>query len=216
MSIDSDTVRIRPYEPRDREAVRTICCDTADRGDPVDSFFPDREVFADLLTRYYTDYEPESTWVGERDGEVTGYVTGCLDTRRFLRVMMFGVAPRLLIKVIRREVLKYPQAKQFIRANLGLWLRGTKKTVNLDDYPSHLHVNLKPGSRSRGLGGELVRRFLEEAKAAESRGVHANVREDSARARKFFESLGFHAGSRHPVVVRDGEVLYAVTYCRKL
>jgi hypothetical protein len=50
-------VVIRPSEQRDREAVREICCDTADGGERVESFFPDREVFADLLTLYYTDYE---------------------------------------------------------------------------------------------------------------------------------------------------------------
>ena len=215
MNTEGDTVHIRPCEPRDREAIRTICCDTADRGEPVENFFPDREVFADLLTRYYTDYEPESSWVGAQGPEVVGYVTGCLDTRRFSRVMAFAVAPRLVVKVFRRDVLKYPQSKEFIRSNLGLWLRH-RASVSLDEYPSHLHVNLKPGFRSKGLGGELVRRFLEQAKAAGSCGVHASVREDSERARKFFENVGFQSAGRRPVMVRNGTSLYAVIYCLHL
>jgi hypothetical protein len=216
MSTEGEAARVRPYEPRDREAVRAICCDTADRGEPVENFFPDREVFADLLTRYYTDHEPESIWVGEVGGEVIGYLTGCLDTRRFIRVTAFSVAPRLLIKAIRREILKHPQAKEFVRSNLRLWLRGTRKTVRFDEYPSHLHINLKHGARAKGLGCDLVTRFLVQAKAAGSCGVHANVREDSERARKFFEGLGFQAGGRHPVMATAGTVLYALTYCRKL
>src|SRR3989442_159990 len=48
-------MQVRLYEPRDRAAVREICCDTADSGEPVETFFPDREGFADVLTRYYTD-----------------------------------------------------------------------------------------------------------------------------------------------------------------
>lgn len=216
MSAKGEAARIRPYETRDREAVRTICCDTADRGEPLENFFPDREVFADLLTAYYTDYEPESGWVGELGAEVVGYITGCLDTRRFIRIMAFRIVPRTLIKGICHEVMKYPQAKQFVRSNLGLWLRGPKKSVNLDEYPSHLHINLKHGARAKGLGRELITRFLEQAKAAGSCGVHANVREDSDRARKFFEDLGFQAEGRHPVMARAGEVLCAVTYCRKL
>jgi len=215
MSAESESVRIRPYEPRDRESVRSICCDTADGGEPVENFFPDREVFADLLTSYYTDYEPESCWVGDSGGKVVGYVTGCLGTRRFSRVMAFAVAPRLVVKVFRREVLKYPQSKEFIRSNFGLWLRH-RASVSLDEYPSHLHVNLRPGFRSKGLGGELVRRFLEQAKAAGSCGVHASVREDSERARKFFENLGFQPAGRRPVRVRNGTSLYAVTYCMHL
>lgn len=215
MSYEVETVGIRPYELRDRGAVRTICCDTADRGEPVENFFPDREVFADLLTAYYTDYEPESGWVGELGGEVVGYITGCLDTRRFIRIMALSIVPRILIKGFRREVMKYPQAKQFVRSNLGLWLRGPKKSVNLDEYPSHLHINLKSDSRAKGLGRDLVTRFLVQAKAAGSCGVHANVREDSERSRKFFERLGFEAGGRHPVMAKAGEILYAVTYGKK-
>jgi len=112
--------------------------------------------------------------------------------------------------------MKYPQAKQFVRSNLGLWLRGPKKSVNLDEYPSHLHINLKSGSRAKGLGRDLVTRFLVQAKAAGSCGVHANVREDSERSRTFFERLGFEAGGRHPVMAKAGEILYAVTYGKKL
>lgn len=216
MNTEGDRVHIRPYEPRDREAIRTICCDTADCGEPVENFFPDREVFADLLTAYYTDREPESCWVGDCGGAVAGYVTGCLDTRRFVRVMALGIAPRLLIKVFRRDVLRYPQSREFVRSNLRLWLRGRAKGISLDEYPSHLHVNLKPGFRSKGLGGELVARFLEQAKAAGSPGAHANVREDSERARKFFEKLGFQATGRHPVMARQGRVVYAITYARIL
>ena len=72
---------VRPYEPRDRAAVRQIAWDTADNGEPV-SFFSDREVFADILTRYYTDFEPQSLWVVDHAGQAVGYLSGCLDDRR--------------------------------------------------------------------------------------------------------------------------------------
>jgi hypothetical protein len=42
------TATIRPYRAGDREAVREIACDTALAGEPVELFFSDREVFADL------------------------------------------------------------------------------------------------------------------------------------------------------------------------
>ena len=219
MSTEINTVRIRPYEPRDREAVRTICCDTADGGEPVENFFPDREIFGDVLTAYYTDYEPESSWVVEREGEVVGYVTGYLDTRKFIRVMSFRILPRVVLKVIRLHTLRNLRAKRFFLSNLGLWLRyASKNTVDYRDYPSHLHVNVKPGFRAQGLGGELVARFLEQAKARGSYGVHANVRENSDRARKFFERLGFVVLGRHAVMKNPnalGEVVHALQYGKK-
>src|ERR1700723_3391157 len=67
---------IRPYCPEDRSAVRAICADTGFLGEPIDPVFEDRELFADYLTAYYTDAEPESTFVCLLDGEVKGYIMG--------------------------------------------------------------------------------------------------------------------------------------------
>lgn len=220
MNPGNSAVWIRPYERRDRHAVRTICCDTADGGKPVERFFPDREIFADLLTAYYTDFEPESSWVGGHEDEIVGYVTGCLVTRRFIRVMAFRIMPCIIWKTVRHHALRDPQARSFVRDNIRLWLRsGSKGTVNFTVYPSHLHVNLKPGFRSQGLGRGLVTRFLEQAKAGGSCGVHVNVREDSDRTRNFFEKLGFVPTARHPVMQNlnvPGGIIYSVTYCVSL
>ena len=70
----NENIIIRKFEDKDRAAVRKICCDTADRGEPIERFFPDREVAADLLTGYYTDYEPSSTFVGEFQAQVVDVV----------------------------------------------------------------------------------------------------------------------------------------------
>src|SRR5450755_1721816 len=67
---------VRPYRPEDRPAVRNICADTGFLGKPIDPVFEDRELFADYLTSYYTDAEPESTLVCELNGEVKGYLMG--------------------------------------------------------------------------------------------------------------------------------------------
>jgi hypothetical protein len=48
---------IRPYRFTDKSLIRKICSDTADLGGPVENFFYDREVFADLVIDYYTDFE---------------------------------------------------------------------------------------------------------------------------------------------------------------
>jgi len=95
---------IRSYESQDREMIRQIACDTADMGEPVENFFGDREVVGDLLTRYYTDYESESLWVAEYEGKVIGYLTGCLDTHRYFRIMGFCLLPQIIIKSILRGV----------------------------------------------------------------------------------------------------------------
>src|SRR5512135_12128 len=51
-------VRIRNYREADRSTIRRLCCDTGFLGNPVDSVFQDRELFADLFTKPYLNHEP--------------------------------------------------------------------------------------------------------------------------------------------------------------
>ena len=57
------SLKIRPYSPSDRQAVRDICCDTGFMGKPIDPIYIDRDAFADFFTGYYTDLEPENALV---------------------------------------------------------------------------------------------------------------------------------------------------------
>lgn len=214
------TAEIRPYEPRDRAAVRQICSDTADAGQPIERFFPDREVFADLLTNYYTEFEPQSVFVAESGREVVGYVTGSVDTKRFLRTMMWRIAPVVLVKALARGTLWHPQAVRLFRANVGMWLKtGYRSGPTLDQYPAHLHVNVREGFRGQRLGQRLVEAFCERARAAGARGVHAGVSAENFRGCHFFEELGFvklHREPRFRKTDGSGCILYTIVYGKKL
>src|SRR5947207_15912617 len=76
---DAPQYSIRSYQASDRGAVRKLCCETGFLGDPIDPVFQDRELFADFLTTYYTDHEPESSFVLEIDGKIRGYLLGSLN-----------------------------------------------------------------------------------------------------------------------------------------
>src|SRR3954452_14509188 len=65
---------IRPYEPRDRAAVREVCRATAYEGDGAALLDPN--LFADLMTRAWTDFGAGPLWVVENDGAVQGYLAG--------------------------------------------------------------------------------------------------------------------------------------------
>src|SRR5881392_1334429 len=86
---DASQYSIRSYRPSDRGAVRKLCCETGFLGDPIDPVFRDRELFADFLTSYYTDHEPESSFVLEIDGEIRGYLLG---SRKPLRHQVYAFA----------------------------------------------------------------------------------------------------------------------------
>jgi len=195
--MDGDKITVRRYEPRDRAALREIACDTADSGQPVERFFPDREVFADALTRYCTDIAPEATWVAEQNGEVVGYLTGCFDTRRYFRTMAFRIVPLAFVRALFRGALWHPLTRKLITVNLRDWFRGGRRPdLSLADYPAHVHINLRKNARGQKAGEQLLENFLRQAKIAGIRGVHAKVSEANTGARRFFERFGFAALGR--------------------
>lgn len=211
-------VVIRPYEARDRAAVRHICCETADRGEPVESFFSDRELVADLVTRYYTDFEPETSWVAERDGRVVGYLTGALDTARHERVMARRILAPAIFGALRRGALWRRETWRMISV-LPQALRGFahRRHIPLGDYPAHLHIDLLGEGRGQHIGHRLMAVFLERLRTAGARGTHASVRGDNASACAFFEHLAFRrAGEYSTVLFHQGRKTHVpvVIYAR--
>ena len=126
----------------------------------------------------------------------------------------------VLVKALLRGTLWHPQTVRLLRANLGLWLKGGHRTgPALDDYPAHLHVNVRQGFRGQRLGQRLVEAFCKRVRAADVRGVHAGVSAENTPAHHFFEQLGFaelqrEARFRKP----DGsdDILYTIIYGKRL
>ena len=196
---------IRPYQKSDRPILRDICCDTANLGGPMESFFFDRQVFADLGTLYYTDFEPQSTWVAQVDQQVVGYLMGCLDTRRYLRITSWPIVPRVLLKAVIRGVFLRRQTWRFLGAAFkSLSLGGFKRHIPLEQYPAHLHIDLKADFRGQGIGGRLIEKFILQAKTKGLKGIHLTTREDNFSGRKFFEKNGFRLLDSYPVFMPQG------------
>ena len=208
--MNSESINVRRYEPRDRVAVREICCDTADGGEPVEQFFPDREVFADVLTRYYTDFAPEASWVAEQDGRVIGYLTGCYDTRRFLRTMAARIVPVAVLKALAHGSLWH----RFVRQNLHL--PASQRRQLLANYPALFHLNLRVDHRGQGTGRQLLEKFREQACQAGVTGILAGVSETNAAGRKFFERAGFVAVSREARFRTADQPAFTILYGLRL
>lgn len=200
-------IAIRPYQPRDRSAVRTLACDTADRGRPLERFFADRDLAADLLTRYYTDDEPQASWIAEDDGHVIGYLTGCLDSQRCRRAVAWRIAPAAVLRGLCHRALWSARTWRLLVAAVRTGLAGGfRRAIPLDRYPAHLHVNVQERFRAQQVGTRFIERFLAQASEAGARGIHVSVRADNVPACRVFQRLGFTELSRHPAVFPDGDV----------
>jgi len=105
---------IRSYRKTDRDAVRRLCCQTGFLGTPIDPVYEDRQLFADFLTTYYTDWEPESSFVIEIDGEIRGYLLG---SRKPLKNQLYSFWQNvsLFLKALTRYFRYNAASRRFVR-----------------------------------------------------------------------------------------------------
>jgi len=184
---------IRSYRASDRVAVRKLCCDTGFLGAPIDPVFEDRELFADFLTTYYTDHEPESSFVLEVDGEIRGYLLG---SRRPLQNQLYAFAQNAVLFF--RALLRYPKynarSRKFIR--WVIWY-GWREVPAAPRLTPHFHINLRPDARRVSTTRALMSAYLNYLYRFGERRVYGQiVTFESRRGEKLFERYGFKVLNR--------------------
>ena len=169
--------------------MRAIC---VDNGRLPERSRPEDWVFADYWTRYYTRREPEHAWVAARDGAVAGYLTAAFDTARHGREMRSRILPGILVRMSLRGTIMHAPSRLFLLKRWATWSSPDPEPAGLlENYPAHLHVNLREGARNGGLGAALVDGCLAEAKRANVPGIHLKTLYENAGACRFFERMGF-------------------------
>src|SRR5262249_32310733 len=140
----------------DWHAVRTLCCETGNGGNPIDrARWP---LFGDLWIGPYQRLVPTWTYVAEADGRVVGYLTGCPDTAAFRRARRLRVTLPLLVRIALGRYGWTPDARRTVRLALGLG-RGVESRLApsmpagfAHTYPAHLHMNVDAEYRRQGIG----------------------------------------------------------------
>lgn len=192
MKSDAD-FQIRSFRASDREAVRELCCRTGFLGEPIDPVYEDRELFADFLTTYYTDHEPESSFVVESQGKLQGYLLG---SRKPLLNQLYSFQQNLVLFV--RAVLRYPrynrQSRRFIR---WMVMNGWREVPAAPSRTPHFHINLLPEARRISTTRALMSAYLSYLYGCGEKQVYGQiVTFESRRGEKMFERYGFRVMNR--------------------
>lgn len=195
MSAPSGIV-IRPYAAPDREAVRRLCCETGYLGRPIDPVFEDRELFADYLTSYYTDWESESSFVLAEDGIVKGYLLG---SRRPFRQQVYDFF--LNFSLFARAARRYWGYSRPTRDFIGWILRNSWREVPAAPRrTAHFHINLLPEVQRLSSSRQLVGSYLDYLRRHGEKAVFGQmVTFESRRGASLFERYGFQVLERREI-----------------
>ena len=209
---------VRSYRPSDRPAIRKICADTGFLGQPIDPVFEDRELFADYLTAYYTDAEPESAVVCERDGEVMGYVLGSR-LPKAKKAYEARHLPGLVVRGLWRYFTKPYSAAS--RKYVKWILTQARKEVPFTppDMP-HIHINILGPAKSVPITRRMIDHYFDHLVRCGEKAVYGQIVSfEDRRGARLFMRWGFKLVDRREVTKYkdyDSRKVYLLTIVKDL
>ena len=165
-------MKIIPYEEKYRKDVEDICIETGSKDNLVN-----REHHDFTLLMYcdpYLDYGRCFVLLDEEE-RPQGYILCAEDGRQFIKDMepyfreIKEKAPSFAGRCDLREYEKY-----------------------VDEYPAHLHIDIRESYTGNGRGSALMNTLLESLQKDKVRGIMVGVGADNQRAYHFYQKMGFH------------------------
>jgi len=182
---------IRSFVPDDTRGVREIAWETAFSGTESRRWKIDRELLGDLLTLYYTRFEPESIFVADIDGEVAGYIMGSTNLFSFkinsVRIFLLRIVPGIITRRYKGVMKSLPL---LLFGILGV-LKGEHDPDIKSEYPAHLHINIGRRYQRAGLGSALINAWLRYIGLKHVKGVYLSTTSINMKAIHFFQKHGF-------------------------
>lgn len=212
----SEQTVIRPYQQSDRETVRRLCCETGYLGQAIDPVFEDRELFADYLTSFYTDWEPESTFLVVHEGEVKGYLMG---SRRTFLQQIYNFF--LNFSLLARGLFRYPRYNAASRAFVRwILLNAWREVPAAPRRMPHFHFNMLPEAQGFGTARELLVQYLQHLRAHGEKYVFGQVVTfEERRGARIFERFGFRVVEKKEITkyrAHREEPVYLCTVIKSL
>lgn len=186
--------KIRNYKPSDEEELAQIYADAGFFGKPVEAVFSDRNIFTQIIRRYYLKKEPELVFIAEVKGKIVGYLTGSTNQHIHLSLAWHGIRPvaNALWKFARGKYKKYPQNKEFLK---WIFFKALRQTPKHPKNAAHAHLNIKKGYRGQGIGQALIKTALlklrEQIKTKKLEKVYGIVFTHGHKTEEYFKKAGF-------------------------
>jgi len=187
---------IRPYRADDLEALYAICLKTGDAGEDAGALYRDPKLLGHIYAGPYGRFAAESALVAEDDEGVGGYIVGPADTLAFEEKLDSVWWPALRSRYPDPAIVETPDDRMCRRIHRP-WHTPVKIAR---EFPAHLHVNLLPRLRGRGLAKSMMDGWCAKVAAMGAKGAHLAVGMRNARAVRFYLAYGFRE------IAREGEV----------
>jgi ribosomal protein S18 acetylase RimI-like enzyme len=187
MTFDSGEF-VRKFEEKDRSDLYHVCLATGDSGANAVHLYNHKDMIGEIYVGPYLTFQPDLSFTLIQDG-VAGYALAALDTTSFENTLSQKWWPLILEKYNGLSPENFNEREK----NLFSYIKNPplrpKKFV--DQYPSHLHIDLLEKAQGHGIGKAMMLIVLETLREQGSKGVHLGMGAQNSRAFTFYTKLGF-------------------------
>jgi ribosomal protein S18 acetylase RimI-like enzyme len=194
---------IRPVRADDLDALYRLALATGDGGADAAALYRDPKLLGHIYVAPYAVLCPDTVFVAEDADGMAGYIVGAADTRAFEARLDAEWWPTF--RQAYPDPVDVPQVDRTLDQRRSHTIHHPRRTPTdiTDTYPSHLHINLLPRLRGRGVGRALMDRWLVAIGEKGSTGVHLAVGMRNARALRFYAAYGFRELTQVPRLAPD-------------
>ena len=187
ITFDSGEI-VRKFQEEDRPGLYHICLATGDSGANAEHLYNQKDMLGEIYVGPYLSFQPDLSFTLIHDG-VAGYALAALDTTSFENTLSNEWWPLILEKYSNRSPENFNEREN----NLFRYIQNpplrSKEVIN--QYPSHLHIDLLEKAQGRGIGKAMMLLLLETLREQGSKGVHLGMGAQNDRAFIFYTKLGF-------------------------
>jgi ribosomal protein S18 acetylase RimI-like enzyme len=214
---------IRKYHPRDEKHIQEITYRTGFKGRDLTgmNYFNDARLWFLIFIYYYTRYEPEHCFVAvdTANDQPIGFVCGTPDTKAQEQRFNRKIIPRLILRGFLYTSWRYPRAFHSLLKMIPMREPQDEQAANqlIEQYPSHLHINLLPEYHHQGIGSQLIITFEDHLRNLGVPGLHLHTTNHNTKAVPFYEKHGYS------IIRKDGPVphpllddFYLLTFAKSL
>ena len=187
MTFDSGEF-VRKFEEKDRSDLYHVCLATGDSGANAVHLYNHKDMLGEIYVGPYLTFQPDLSFTLIQDG-VAGYALAALDTTSFENTLSEKWWPLILEKYNGLSPENFNEREKNLFSYIQNPPLRPKKFV--DQYPSHLHIDLLEKAQGRGIGKAMMLIVLGTLREQGSKGVHLGMGAQNSRAFTFYTKLGF-------------------------
>ena len=182
---------IRAFESGDLDALYAITLATGDAGKDAAHLYADPRLLGHIYTAPYAVLQPDWSFVAEDEKGIAGYVVGTPDTMAFAKELETRWWPDLRQRY--PDPGPPPHATADARRIYVIHHPEVPPHEVTDRFPGHMHMNLVPRMRGKGLGRTFFEIWCDRARAAGVAAVHVGVSPANTGGAAFWQACGMQA-----------------------